>query len=185
MMSFKNDRLKKLDIPMNIVKLIGKINEYKGKQDLYIEQSPQILEKLQEVAVIKSTKASNSIEGIVITDKRLKEITKDDSVSQVRERIEYANNYAISKDQAKSILNYYNGLEKPEEGLYNYKNLPFSLLAEIQQEYHSVGWISTGHSGDYVELAMYGPHSENLRPFVRNTELHNFMLEAAEVADLV
>ncbi|RQD78818.1 MAG: cell filamentation protein Fic, partial [Halanaerobium sp. MSAO_Bac5] len=37
MMSFKNDRLKKLDIPMNIVKLVGKINEYKGKQDLYIE----------------------------------------------------------------------------------------------------------------------------------------------------
>jgi alkaline phosphatase len=115
----------------------------------------------------------------------LQEITKDDTVSQVRERIEYANNYGISKDQAKSILNYYNGLEKPEEGLYNYKNLPFSLLAEIQQEYHSVGWISTGHSGDYVELAMYGPHSENLKPFVRNTELHNFMLEAAEVADLV
>ena len=86
MMSFKNDRLKKLDIPMNIVKLIGKINEYKGKQDLYIEQSPQILEKLQEVAVIKSTKASNSIEGIVITDKRLKEIMKDDT--NLRERSE-------------------------------------------------------------------------------------------------
>ena len=86
MMSFKDDRLKKLDIPMNIVKLIGKINEYKGKQDLYIEQSPQILEKLQEVAVIKSTKASNSIEGIVITDKRLKEIMKDDT--NLRERSE-------------------------------------------------------------------------------------------------
>ncbi len=115
----------------------------------------------------------------------LQEITKDDTVSQVRERIEYANNYGIRKDQAQSILNYYKGLEKPEEGLYNYRNLPFRLLAEIQQEYHSVGWISTGHSGDYVELAMYGPHSENLKPFVRNTELHNFMLEAAEVADLV
>src|SRR6056297_365338 len=86
MMSFKNDRLKKLDIPMNIVKLIGKINEYKGKQELYIEQAPQILDKLQEDAVIKSTKASNSIEGIIITDKRLKEIMNDDT--NLKERSE-------------------------------------------------------------------------------------------------
>ena len=86
MMSFKNDQLKKMNVPMNIVKLIGKINEYKGKQDLYIEQAPQILDKLQEVAIIKSTKASNSIEGIVITDKRLKEIMKDDT--DLKERSE-------------------------------------------------------------------------------------------------
>jgi len=37
MMSFRNEKLKNEKIPMNIVKLVGKINEYKGKQDLYIE----------------------------------------------------------------------------------------------------------------------------------------------------
>jgi len=79
MMTFRKGKLKNKDIPMNIVKLIGKINEYKGKQDLYIEQSPQVLEKLKEVAIIQSTKASNSIEGIVVTDKRLNEIMKDDT----------------------------------------------------------------------------------------------------------
>lgn len=111
----------------------------------------------------------------------LNSITKDDSIDKVRELIEYANNYAISKEQAASLLAYYNALEKPEEGLYNYKKLPFGLLTEIQKEYHSVGWISTNHSGDFVELAMFGPHSQHLKPFVRNTELHNFMLKAAEV----
>ena len=167
-----------------------------------IEVAMKFAEADQETLVIITTDHGNANPGLMYgkdvnenfnrlqsfthsNDWILQEITKDDTVSQVRERIEYANNYGISKDQAKSILNYYNGLEKPEEGLYNYKNLPFSLLAEIQQEYHSVGWISTGHSGDYVELAMYGPFSENLKPFVRNTELHNFMLEATEVADLV
>ena len=79
MMTFRNEKLNNKDIPMNIVKLIGKINEYKGKQELYIEQSPQVLEKLKEVAIIQSTKASNSIEGIVVTDKRLNEIMKDDT----------------------------------------------------------------------------------------------------------
>lgn len=78
-MTFRNGKLKNKDIPMNIVRLIGKINEYKGKQDIYIEQSPQVLEKLKEVAIIQSTKASNSIEGIVVTDKRLNEIMKDDT----------------------------------------------------------------------------------------------------------
>jgi len=38
------------------------------------------------------------------------------------------------------------------------------------------------HSADYVELAMYGPGSEKLKPFVKNTDLHNFMLEATGVA---
>nr|WP_253250789.1 Fic family protein [Orenia metallireducens] len=79
MMSFRNEKLKNKNIPMNIVRLVGKINEYKGKQDLYMNQSPQILEKLKEVAIVQSTKASNSIEGIVVTDQRLKKIMEDDT----------------------------------------------------------------------------------------------------------
>ena len=37
------------------------------------------------------------------------------------------------------------------------------------------------HSGDYVELAAFGPGSELLKPFVKNTDLHYLMLQAAEV----
>ena len=90
MMSFRDEKLKNENIPMNTVILVGKINEYKGKQDLYIEQSPQILDKLQEVAIIQSTKASNSIEGIVVIDKRLKEIMKDDTILEDRSEGEIA-----------------------------------------------------------------------------------------------
>lgn len=78
MMSFRNEKLGKIVVPMNIVRLIGVINEYKGKQELYKQQSPQVLEKLKKVAIIQSTKASNSIEGIIITDKRLKDIVNKD-----------------------------------------------------------------------------------------------------------
>lgn len=111
----------------------------------------------------------------------LQGITTNNTVNQVRERIEFANNYGISKEQAQHLLDYYIGLEKAEEGLYNYRKLPFKALSEMQEGYHSVGWISTNHSGDFVELAMYGPGSSNLKPFVRNTELHNFMLDATEI----
>ena len=37
------------------------------------------------------------------------------------------------------------------------------------------------HSSDYTELAMYGPDSEKLPPFIENYKLHNFLLRAAEV----
>src|SRR6056297_3465058 len=90
MMSFRNEKLKTEEIPMNIVKLIGKINEYKGKQNLYLDKAPQVLKKLKETAIVQSTKSSNSIEGIVITDKRLKEIMHDNTVPKDRSEGEIA-----------------------------------------------------------------------------------------------
>lgn len=101
-------------------------------------------------------------------------------ISQVKERITYANNFTVTDEEAKLILNYYHGLNQ-EDGLYNPRHLPFEVLATIQKKYNSVGWISMQHSADYVELAMYGPGSELLKPFIKNTDLHYLMLQAAEV----
>ena len=36
-------------------------------------------------------------------------------------------------------------------------------------------------SADYVEIAMFGPGQQNQKPFMKNTDLHYFMLAAAEV----
>ncbi len=110
----------------------------------------------------------------------LNQITPSFSVSQVKEVIEKANGHTPSDEEAKTILSYYDGLHK-EEGLYNYKKLPYKAFSEMQQKTNSVGWISMDHSADYVELAMFGPGSELLKPFVKNTDLHYLMLQAAEV----
>ena len=91
-----------------------------------------------------------------------------------------ASSVTLPEENAKTILGYYNGLEK-EEGLYNYRKLPFKAFAEMQKDTNSVGWISMDHSADYVELAMFGPGSNLLKPFIKNTDLHYLMLEAAEV----
>ena len=90
MMSFRDQKLKNEKIPMETVRLIGKINEYKGKQNLYLDQSPQVLDKLKEVAIVQSTKFSNSVEGIVITDKRFKEIMEDEITPDDRSEGEIA-----------------------------------------------------------------------------------------------
>jgi alkaline phosphatase len=96
------------------------------------------------------------------------------------EKLEAAQGYAISKEEAGSILQHYQKLD--EAGLYNPRKLPFRALAQVQTAYTSVGWGSMDHSGDYVELAMFGPGSELLKPFVKNTDLHNLMLNATGVA---
>ena len=111
----------------------------------------------------------------------LNEIHADSSIAQVRDIIASANGTTISEDDAKTVLTFYDGLHKEEGGLYNYKKLPYKAFAEMQKKSNSVGWISMDHSADYVELAMFGPGSELLKPFVKNTDLHYLMLQAAEV----
>lgn len=111
----------------------------------------------------------------------LNTIKPTSTVAQVKELINAANGHTISDQEAKTVLGYYSGDMDKEGGLYNYKKLPFRAYAEMQKASNSVGWISMDHSADYVELAMFGPGSELLKPFVKNTDLHYLMLQAAEV----
>jgi len=60
----------------NIINLISKIHEYKGKQSYLLETKKDTLDKLIEIAKIQSTSSSNKIEGISTTDKRIDEIVK-------------------------------------------------------------------------------------------------------------
>ena len=58
----------------NIINLISKIHEYKGKQSYLLETKKDSLETLLKVAKIQSTSSSNKIEGIYTTDKRIEKI---------------------------------------------------------------------------------------------------------------
>lgn len=107
-------------------------------------------------------------------------IGKETSISQTIERIEFATKLVLQESEAQEILSFYSRI-KMEDGLYNPKHLPFKVLSEIQKKYNSVGWISMDHSSDYSELALFGPGSELLNSFIKNTDLHYLMLQAAEV----
>mgnify|MGYP006936120636 CR=1 FL=1 len=50
-----------------ILGLIAAIYKEAGKQEMYLKQRPEELEKLVEIAKVQSTEASNAIEGIVTT----------------------------------------------------------------------------------------------------------------------
>lgn len=60
-----------------VVALLTRLHECRGRQDLFIEAEPDVLTALLEVAKIQSTGASNRIEGIYTTDERLKAIIQE------------------------------------------------------------------------------------------------------------
>jgi|SRR5690554_149460 len=111
----------------------------------------------------------------------LNNIPNNPSENQVKDFIKSTNNIEISKEDAAIITGYYTGLNKGDDGLYNFRHLPFQAFAEIQKKHNSVGWISMDHSADYVEVALFGPGSELHKPFMKNTDMHYLLLEAAEV----
>lgn len=65
-----------LSLPVSVYYMMASIHEYKGKQELYVENYPDILEKMIDVAKIQSTRSSNAIEGIYTNDSRLRELMK-------------------------------------------------------------------------------------------------------------
>lgn len=114
----------------------------------------------------------------------LQNIDPNSSAKFIKEIVaEHFGGLQLTQAQSEEIQSYYVNHGR-EDGVYNYKHLPYRLLAEIQKSHTSVGWISMDHSSDYVELAMYGPGSENLKPFMKNYEMHNFLLEVANVGML-
>ena len=74
MREFNYLKLMELSLPVNIYNTIAKIHEYKGKQELYVKNYPDVLDKMIDVAKIQSTKSSNAIEGIYTNDARLNEL---------------------------------------------------------------------------------------------------------------
>lgn len=73
-----------------IVQMIGSIHEHKGKQELFLEANRDELKTLLEVALIQSTGASNRIEGVFTSDKRLEELVSQKAEPRNRSEQEIA-----------------------------------------------------------------------------------------------
>lgn len=66
------------------------LGEYRGKQQLYVVQSPEVLSGLQQVAVVESTESSNRLEGIEVAPSRLKALVLKDAAPKSRSEQEVA-----------------------------------------------------------------------------------------------
>ncbi|MGL4990509.1 MAG: Fic family protein [Sarcina sp.] len=134
MISFENNKLNNLALPMNIVRMLTTINEYKGKQDLYKKQSPQILNTLKEVAIVQSVESSNRIEGIYTSNKRLREIM---------------DNKIEPKDRSESEIAGYRDVLNTIHSAFDAIPINSSVLLQLHRDLYK---FSTGNAGNYKNV---------------------------------
>ena len=84
MRNFDYSLLRARTFDREVINYIGLIHEFKGRQQLYLEQKPRELETLVEIAKIQSTESSNAIEGIATTKARLKSLMADKTTPRDR-----------------------------------------------------------------------------------------------------
>ncbi len=61
-------------VPQNFLQSVRMLGEFKGRQTLYSQQTPQVLDALRQAAVVQSTESSNRIEGVVAPLTRIQAI---------------------------------------------------------------------------------------------------------------
>lgn len=90
MKTFNYSSIKDQKWDSDILGYIAAIYKEAGKQELYLKQRPNELEKLVEIAKIQSTEASNAIEGIVTTNTRIKQLVEEKTTPKNRDEQEIA-----------------------------------------------------------------------------------------------
>lgn len=90
MREFNYSQIRNQKWDSELLSLIAAIYKEAGKQELYLKQRPQELEKLVEIAKIQSTEASNAIEGIVTTSTRIRQLVEEKTTPHNRDEQEIA-----------------------------------------------------------------------------------------------
>ena len=90
MRSFEHGYLLETPISHSLAMTLRAIGEFRGRQVLYSEQSPEVLETLRRVAMIQSVESSNRIEGITVLPERLSELVMQKTTPHDRPEQEVA-----------------------------------------------------------------------------------------------
>ena len=90
MHSLLPDYLARLRFDARQLATLRALGEYRGKQQLYVAQSPEVLSDLRQVAVVESTESSNRLEGVVVAAHRLKPLVLKNATPKSRSEQEVA-----------------------------------------------------------------------------------------------
>jgi Fic family protein len=82
--------LKNLSLSLDDAQTLKRLGEYKGKQDLFKEQTPQILETLKQTSIIESSESSNRLEGILASRDKIEALVNKKTTPQNRSEQEIA-----------------------------------------------------------------------------------------------
>ncbi|MCC6583035.1 MAG: Fic family protein [Chitinophagales bacterium] len=155
-----------------ILKLIGTIDEFKGKWTTVERQSNRYLKELKKIATVESIGSSTRIEGVLMTDEEIKVLLKDIRISKLKTRDEQE---VFGYYEALEIIfANYDDIEISESAVKNLHNM---LLKYSSKDKH--------HKGNYKTLsnkvvANYPDGSQRVifnttEPHLTATEMHNLV----------
>ncbi len=148
MRSFNYSAIREMKWDSDILGYIAAIYKEAGKQELYLKQRPEELEKLVEIAKVQSTEASNAIEGIVTTNTRIRQLVEEKTAPRNRDEQEIAGYRDVlniiheSFDAIPITRNYILQLHKI---LYSHMNNPMAGSTKNVQNYISATYPD-GHT---------------------------------------
>ena len=90
MRTFNYSKINEQKWDSELLGLVAAIYKEAGKQEMFLKQRPEELEKLVEIAKVQSTESSNAIEGIVTTNTRIRQLVEDKTTPKNRDEQEIA-----------------------------------------------------------------------------------------------
>lgn len=149
MRNFNYSEIRNQKWDSDILGLIAAIYKEAGKQEMFLKQKPQELEKLVEIAKIQSTEASNAIEGIITTSTRIKQLVEEKTTPKNRDEQEiagYRDVLNIIHDSFDAIPISQNYILQLHKILYSHMNNPMGGKTKGVQNY-----ISATYPDGHVE----------------------------------
>ena len=140
MRTFNYSAIKNQKWDSEILGLIAAIYKEAGKQELYLKQRPDELEKLVEIAKIQSTEASNAIEGIVTTNTRIRQLVEEKTTPRNRDEQEiagYRDVLSIIHESYDAIPLSKNYILQLHKIMYSHMNNPMAGQTKNVQNYIS------------------------------------------------
>ena len=145
---FNYSNIKNQKWDSDVLGLIAAIYKFAGKQELYLKQRPEELEKLVEIAKIQSTETSNAIEGIVTTNTRIRQLVEEKTAPKNRDEQEiagYRDVLNIIHENFDAIPISRNYILQLYKILYSHMNNPLAGQTKPVQNYISATYPD-GHS---------------------------------------
>lgn len=184
MRSFNYSAIRDQKWDSDIVGLIAAIYKEAGKQELYLKQRPEELEKLVEIAKVQSTEASNAIEGIVTTSTRIRQLVEEKTAPRNRDEQEiagYRDALSIIHENFDAIPITQNYILQLHKVLYSHMNNPVAGRTKSVQNYISATYPD-GHTETlFTPLAPF----ETPEALNRICEEYNRVIGNMEVEPLI
>ena len=167
-----------------ILGLVAAIYKEAGKQELYLKQRPEELEKLVEIAKVQSTEASNAIEGIVTTNTRIRQLVEEKTTPRNRDEQEiagYRDVLNLIHENFDAIPITQNYILQIHKILYSHMNNPMAGKTKRVQNYISATYPDGHVETLFTPLAPY----ETPEALDRICEEYNRVIGNMEVEPLI